>query len=130
MDGAIRVLMENGADREQISVAKVPGAFEIPLVAKKMALSRQYDSVICLGAVIKGETHHFEYISTEVSRGVAAVALETGIPIIFGVLMTDNLKQAMERAGVGSDVGVNENHRGRQAAMAAMEMANLMRQLK
>ncbi len=134
LEGALKVLMEQGADPEAIHVAKVPGAFEIPLVAKKMALSRQYDAVICLGAVIRGETPHFQYISTEVSRGVAKTALETGVPILFGVLTTENVQQAMERAGLGSDPedeAANQvNHRGRQAALSAIEMANLMKRLK
>jgi 6,7-dimethyl-8-ribityllumazine synthase len=126
LDGALEVLMEQGADPEQIHVARVPGAFEIPLVAKRMALSRHYDAVICLGAVIKGETSHFEYISSEASSGIARTALETGVPILFGVLTTDNVAQAMERAGLSS----HANHRGRQAALAAVEMANLIKKLK
>jgi 6,7-dimethyl-8-ribityllumazine synthase len=135
LDGALEVLKEQGADSQEIHVAWVPGAFEIPLVAKKMALSRQYDALICLGAVIRGETPHFEYISTEVSHGVARTALETGVPILFGVLTTENVQQAMERAGLGSDQDDTKamgqvNHRGRQAALSAVEMANLMRKLK
>lgn len=134
LEGALKLLVEQGADPEEIHVARVPGAFEIPLVAKKMALSRQYDAVICLGAVIRGETPHFEYISTEVSHGVAKAALETGVPVLFGVLTTENVQQAMERAGLASeqeDETVNQvNHRGRQAALSAIEMANLMRKLK
>jgi len=134
LDGALEVLTKQGADSEQIHVAKVPGAFEVPLVAKKMALSRQYYAVICLGAVIKGETPHFEYISTEVSSGIARTTLETGVPILFGVLTTDNVAQAMERAGLDSDskdeVSRQVNHRGRQAAFAAIEMANLIKNLK
>ena len=134
LEGALAVLSQQGANSDQIHVAKVPGAFEIPMVAKKMALSRQYDAVICLGAVIKGETPHFEYISAEVSSGIARTALETGVPILFGVLTTDNVAQAMERAGLGSDpedeTRVQMNHRGCQAARAAIEMANLMKRLK
>ncbi len=134
LEGALKVLVEQGANPEEIHVAKVPGAFEIPLAAKKMALSRQYDAVICLGAVIRGETPHFEYISTEVSHGVAKTALETGVPVLLGVLTTENVQQAMERAGLGSDqeheTANHVNHRGRQAALSAIEMANLMRRLK
>ena len=134
LDGALEVLRERGADLEQIHVARVPGAFEIPLVAKKMALSRQYDAVICLGAVIKGETPHFEYIATEVSSGIARTALETGVPILFGVITTDSVAQALERAGLSPDskgaVSSQVNHRGRQAALAAIEMANLIKKLK
>jgi 6,7-dimethyl-8-ribityllumazine synthase len=134
LGGALQALTEQGADPEQIHVAKVPGAFEIPLVAKKMALSRQYDAVICLGAVIRGETPHFEYISTEVSSGIARTALETGVPILFGVLTTENVTQAMERAGLSpdsKDEGSSQiHHRGCQAALAAIEMANLIKKLK
>jgi 6,7-dimethyl-8-ribityllumazine synthase len=134
LEGALKVLVERGANLEEIHVARVPGAFEIPLVAKKMALSRQYDAVICLGAVIKGETPHFEYISKEVSHGIAKAALDTGVPVLFGVLTTDDVQQAMERAGLGADLKdetVSQvNHRGRQAALSAIEMANLMKRLK
>lgn len=134
LEGALHVLVAQGADLEDVHVARVPGAFEIPLVAKRMALSKQYDSVICLGAVIKGETPHFEYISAEVSRGIARTALETGIPILYGVLMTDTVEQARERASQGSELRDNVKgnilHRGRQAALAAVEMANLMKQFK
>jgi 6,7-dimethyl-8-ribityllumazine synthase len=135
LEGALEVLKEQGANPEEIHVARVPGAFEIPLVAKKMALSRQYDAVICLGAVIRGETSHFEYISAEVSHGIAKTSLETGVPVLFGVLTTETAQQAMGRAGLGSDPGEDEkggqvNHRGRQAALSAIEMANLMKRLK
>jgi 6,7-dimethyl-8-ribityllumazine synthase len=134
LEGTLRVLAERGGDPEQIDVAWVPGAFEIPLVAKKMALSRQYDAVICLGAVIRGETPHFDYIASEVSKGIARTALETGVPIILGVLTTDNLQQALDRCGRGQQAekeGMpDEMHRGQQAALAAVEMANLMRKIK
>jgi 6,7-dimethyl-8-ribityllumazine synthase len=100
-----------------------PGAFEIPLLAKKMASSKKYDAVICLGAVIRGSTPHFDYVAAEVSKGVAHVGLETGLPVIFGVLTTDNLEQAIERAGTKS------GNKGFDAAMAAIEMANLMKEL-
>ena len=134
LEGALQVLAVHGADLEQVQVARVPGAFEIPLVAKKMALSRQYNAVICLGAVIRGETPHFEYISAEVSSGIAKMALETGIPILFGVLTTDTVEQAMERArdltSTTEDVSASARHRGRQTALAAVEMANLVKQFK
>lgn len=125
LEGAVQVLTEQGADPDLIEIARVPGAFEVPLVAKKMALSRRYDAVICLGAVIRGETPHFEYISAEVARGIAQSALETGVPILFGVLTTHNVAQAMERAE-----GDRTRHRGRQAAWSAIEVANLMKQIK
>jgi 6,7-dimethyl-8-ribityllumazine synthase len=104
-------------------VVRVPGAFEIPLVAKKLAASGRYDALICLGAVIRGATPHFDYVSAEVSKGIAAVALEAGIPVTFGVLTTDTLEQAIERAG--SKAG----NKGFDAAMAAIEMANLYQAL-
>ena len=107
----------------------------MPLAAKKMALSGRYDAVICLGAVIRGETPHFEYISAEVSRGIASTALETGVPILFGVLTTDTVRQAVERSGAGEAPGKGrkaelEMNRGRQTALSAVEMANLMKQLQ
>ena len=101
----------------------VPGAFEIPLAAKKLAASGRYDAVICLGAVIRGATPHFDYVSNEVSKGIAAAALETGVPIIFGVLTTDTIEQAIERAGTKS------GNKGYEAATTAIEMANLFKQL-
>ncbi len=107
----------------QISLVKVPGAFEIPLVAKRLAESGRYDAVICLGAVIRGATPHFDYVAAEVSKGIAAVALETKIPVTFGVLTTDNLEQAIERAGSKS------GNKGWDAAVAAMEMVNLFKQI-
>lgn len=118
--GALDALTRHGARDEDIDVAKVPGAFEIPLVAKQMARKEKYDAVICLGAVIRGSTPHFEYVSAEVSKGVALVGLESGVPVIFGVITTDTLEQAIERAG--SKAG----NKGWAAAMAAMEMADLM----
>ena len=118
--GALDALTRHGARDEDIDVAKVPGAFEIPLMAKKMAQKEKYDAVICLGAVIRGSTPHFEYVSAEVSKGVALVGLEAGVPVIFGVITTDTLEQAIERAG--SKAG----NKGWSAAMAAMEMADLM----
>jgi len=123
VDGAMDALVRHGADESQVTLLKVPGAFEIPLVAKKIAESGKYDAVVCLGAVIRGATPHFEYVAAEVSKGIAAVALESNIPVTFGVLTTDNLEQAIERAG--SKAG----NKGYEAAVAAMEMANLFREL-
>lgn len=123
VEGAMDALIRHGAKEDQISLAKVPGAFEIPLTAKKLAGSGKYDAVICLGAVIRGSTPHFEYVAAEVSKGIATVALETSIPVTFGVLTTDNLEQAIERAG--SKAG----NKGWDAAMAAMELVNLYKDL-
>jgi 6,7-dimethyl-8-ribityllumazine synthase len=123
LDGALDALRRHGADEDRITVARVPGSFEIPLVAKKMAASRQYDAVICLGTVIRGATPHFEYIASEVAKGVAMAGLETGVPIAFGVLTTDSIEQAVERAGTKA------GNKGFDAACAAMEMANLLREL-
>jgi len=124
MEGALDALTRHGATDEQVSLVKVPGAFEIPLSAKRLAESGKYDAIICLGAVIRGSTPHFEYVAAEVSKGVASVSLESKIPVIFGVLTTDNLEQAIERAG--SKTG----NKGWDAAMAAMEMVNLFKELK
>ncbi len=122
--GALDVLIRNGAEDGDIEVYKVPGAFEIPQVARKMALGRKYDAVICLGAVIRGATPHFDYIAAEVSKGIAMVGLEGEVPVTFGVLTTENLEQAIERAG--SKAG----NKGWDAALAAVEMANLYREMK
>jgi 6,7-dimethyl-8-ribityllumazine synthase len=107
----------------QVDYVWVPGAFEIPLVARQMAQSGRYDAVICLGAVIRGQTPHFEYVSAEVSKGVAAAAFQTGVPVIFGVLTTDTMQQAMERAGIKANLGW-------EYGMSALEMASLMQQIK
>ena len=120
LEGAIDTLVRHGADEKQLSVVRVPGAFEIPLAAKKMAASDKYDAVICLGAVIRGGTPHFEYVSSEVTKGVASVSLESGLPISFGVLTTDSVEQAIERAGTKA------GNKGTEAAMSAIEMVNLM----
>ena len=109
---------------QQVDVAYVPGTFEVPLIARKMAESGKYDAVICLGAVIRGSTPHFDYVANEVSKGVASVALQTGIPCIFGVLTTDTIEQAVERAGTKS------GNKGWDAAVAAIEMANLVKSLE
>lgn len=121
--GAIDALKRSGADEKDIDLFKVPGAFEIPLLAKKVAKTGRYDAVICLGAVIRGSTPHFDYVANEVSKGIAHVSLETDIPVAFGVLTTDTLEQAIERAG--SKAG----NKGWDAAMAAIEMANLIKTL-
>jgi 6,7-dimethyl-8-ribityllumazine synthase len=120
LEGALDALLRSGARDEDIDIVKVPGAFEIPLMAKKMALTKQYHAVICLGAVIRGATPHFEYVSAEVSKGVAAVGLETGVPVIFGIVTTDTIEQAIERAGTKA------GNKGWSAAVAAIEMANLI----
>lgn len=119
VEGAIDALLRHGAEKDQLVVVKVPGAFEIPPVAKQMAESGRYDALVCLGAVIRGSTPHFDYVSAEVSKGIAAVSMDAGIPVTFGVLTTDTLEQAIERAG--SKAG----NKGFDAAMAAIEMANL-----
>ncbi len=124
LGGALDALKRSGGSEEQIDVFKVPGAFEIPLLAKQVAISGRYDAVICLGAVIRGATPHFDYVASEVSKGIASVSLETSIPIAFGVLTTDTLEQAIERAG--SKAG----NKGWDAAMAAIEMVNLIRQVQ
>jgi 6,7-dimethyl-8-ribityllumazine synthase len=123
LGGALDALRRNGADDHSIDVFKVPGAFEIPLMAKKVAGLGRYDAVICLGAVIRGATPHFDYVASEVSKGIANVSLETNTPIAFGVLTTDTIEQAIERAGTKS------GNKGWDAALAAIEMANLVRQL-
>ncbi|GAB4261069.1 6,7-dimethyl-8-ribityllumazine synthase [Deferrisoma sp.] len=121
VEGAVDAVVRTGGDPDAIRVYKVPGAFEIPLVAKKLATSGRFDAVVCLGAVIRGSTPHFDYVASEVAKGVALVALETGLPVTFGVLTTDTLEQAIERAG--SKAG----NKGFEAAMAAIETANLLR---
>ncbi|HUU81814.1 MAG TPA: 6,7-dimethyl-8-ribityllumazine synthase [Acidobacteriota bacterium] len=123
MEGAVDALRRHGAIEENIFLVKVPGAFEIPVVAKRLAQSGSYDAVVCLGAVIRGATPHFDYVAAEVSKGIANVALETTVPVTFGVLTTDNLEQAIERAGSKS------GNKGYEAAMAAIEMVNLFNKL-
>jgi 6,7-dimethyl-8-ribityllumazine synthase len=124
IEGALDALTRAGADEKDISIAKVPGAFEIPLAAKRMARSGKVDAVICLGAVIRGATPHFEYISAEVSKGIATVALEMEIPVVFGVITTDTIEQAIERAGTKS------GNKGFDAALSAIEMVDLFRKMK
>jgi len=123
LEGALDALKRHGADMDGTEVAWVPGSFEIPLVAQKMARSGRYNAVICLGAVIRGSTPHFDYIAAEVTKGVAAVSLSTGVPVVFGVITTDSIEQAIERAGT------KMGNKGADAAVTAIEMANLMREL-
>ena len=123
LDGALDALLRHEVARDDITVYKVPGSFELPLVAKKLAQTGRFDAIICLGAVIRGETPHFEYVSAEVSKGIANVSLETGVPVIFGVITADTLEQAIERAGTKA------GNKGFSAAMSAIEMANLMKNI-
>jgi 6,7-dimethyl-8-ribityllumazine synthase len=124
LSGALDALKRHGASEDDVDVAWVPGAFEITLIAQKMAESGKYDAVITLGAVIRGSTPHFDYVCSEVAKGVSAINLKTGIPTIFGVLTTDSIEQAIERAGTKA------GNKGWEAATAAIEMANLVKQLK
>ena len=119
--GALDALKRHGADEDAVDVAWVPGAFEIPMIAQKMAESKKYDAIICLGTVIRGSTSHYDYVCAEVSKGVAHVGLASGVPTIFGVLTTDTIEQAIERSGTKA------GNKGFDAAMAAMEMANLLK---
>jgi len=120
-EGSVDAIVRHGGDEKNIEIIKVPGAFEIPLIAKKAAKSGKYDAVICLGAVIRGATPHFDYVAAEVSKGIATVGLETEIPITFGVLTTDNIEQAIERAGSKS------GNKGWDAAVSAIEMVSLLK---
>ena len=124
LDGAMDTLLRHDADEEKIEVVWVPGSFEIPYAASKLANSRKYDAVICLGAVIRGDTPHFDYIAAEVTKGIALTGMKTGIPTIYGVITTDTLEQAIERAGTKA------GNKGADAANSAIEMANLFKQLK
>jgi len=124
LEGAIDALVRHGGSDGDITVARVPGAFEIPLAAQTMAASKKYDAVICLGAVIRGSTPHFDYVAAEVSKGVASVSLESGVPVAFGVLTTDTIEQAVERAGTKA------GNKGFEAAVTAIETANLLKALK
>ncbi len=119
LEGSIDTLTRQGADEESIDVTWTPGSFEVPYIAKRMASSKKYDAVICLGAILRGSTPHFDYIANETAKGVAKVSLDTDVPCIFGVITADTLEQAIERAGT------KEGNKGRQAALAAIEMANL-----
>lgn len=124
VDGALDGLKRHGVNENNIDISLVPGAFEIPLLAKKMAKTNNYDAIICLGAVIKGSTPHFDYVCAEVSKGVASVSLEYEKPVIFGVLTTDSIEQAIERAGTKA------GNKGYDAAVTAIEMANLLNEIK
>lgn len=124
LSGALDTLQRHGVNGEDIDIAWVPGSFEIPITADRMAKAGKYDAVICLGAVIRGSTPHFEYIAAEVSKGIAQVGLKTGVPTIFGVITTDNIEQAIERAGTKA------GNKGADAAESAIEMANLFKHLK
>lgn len=123
LDGAIDALARHGAKEDDIEVVKVPGSFEIPLVAKKMASKGEYNAVICLGTVIRGATPHFDYVAAEVSKGVAAASMETGVPIAFGVITSDTIEQAVERAGTKA------GNKGWDAAITAIEMAQVLKKL-
>jgi len=123
LEGALDTLKRSGVKEKEIEVARVPGAYEIPLVARKMALSGRYDAVICLGAVIRGATPHFDLVAGEAAKGIAQVGMESGLPVLFGVLTTDTIEQAIERAG--SKAG----NKGSECAAAAIEMVNLLSQL-
>ena len=123
LEGALDILRRHGAAEDAVDVVWVPGAFEIPLAAKKLATSGKYDAVICVGAVIRGATSHYDYVCSEVSKGVAQAGLSTGVPVIFGVVTTENIEQAVERAGTKA------GNKGADGAMAAMEMANLLKKI-
>ena len=123
LEGAQDAMLRHGVGQEDIDVAWVPGSFEIPIVAKKLAQTKRYDAVICLGAVIRGGTPHFDYISAEVTKGIAVVGLETGLPVIYGMITAETLEQAIERAGT------KEGNQGFKAASAAIEMANLFKNI-
>jgi len=124
VNGCIDTLIRHGADDKEITVAWVPGAFELPLAAQKMAKSKSYDAVICLGTVIRGATPHFDYIASEAAKGVAKVSLDSGVPVVFGIITADSIEQAVERAGS------KDGNKGRDAAVSAIEMANLLGELK
>jgi 6,7-dimethyl-8-ribityllumazine synthase len=122
--GALDALKRHGASEKHIDIVRVPGAFDIPIVARKLAMSKRYDSLIALGAVVRGQTPHFDYVAGECASGIARIALESGVPIAFGVLTTDTVEQAVDRAGGKA------GNKGADAAMAAIEMANLLRRLE
>ena len=124
LGGALDGLMRHGVKEENIHTAWVPGAFEIPLIASKMAKSRKYDAIICVGAVIRGSTSHYDYVCNEVSKGIATVSLENDMPVLFGVVTTDNIEQAIERAGTKA------GNKGYDCAVSAIEMVNLIRELE
>lgn len=121
--GALDAFQRSGGESEDVTVVKVPGSFEIPLTAKKLAKSNNFDAVVCLGAVIRGGTPHFDYVANEMSKGIANVSLETGIPIAFGVITADNLEQAIERAGT------KHGNKGEEAVLSAVEMVHTLRKI-
>jgi 6,7-dimethyl-8-ribityllumazine synthase len=121
LSGAIDTFVRHGGNENNITVSWVPGAFEIPLIAQKMAESKKYDAVVCLGAVIRGATSHYDYVCSEVSKGVAQVGLKSGVPVMFGVVTTENIEQAIDRAGTKS------GNKGSDAALSAIEMVNLVK---
>lgn len=123
LGGTMDGLLRHGMNEEDVDVAWVPGAFEMPLVAQRMAESKKYDAVICLGAVIRGSTTHYDYVCSEVSKGIASASMSTGVPVMFGVLTTENIEQAIERAGTKS------GNKGYDCAVSAIEMANLLKQI-
>lgn len=123
LEGAVDCIVRHGGEKENIDVYKVPGSFEIPLIAKKLAKSGKYDAVICLGAVIRGSTPHFDYVANEVTKGIAQVSLETEVPIAYGILTTDTIEQAIERAGT------KMGNKGFDAALTAIEMANIIKSI-
>ncbi len=123
VSGAQDCLVRHGVNDDDISVAWVPGAFEIPVIAKRMAKSKKYDAIICVGAVIRGATSHYDYVCNEVSKGIAAVSIDTGIPVLFGILTTDTIEQAIERAGTKA------GNKGSDCAMSALEMVNLIKNI-
>jgi 6,7-dimethyl-8-ribityllumazine synthase len=123
LDGAKDALLRHGVKEEDIDIIKVPGSFEIPMIAKKMALKGTYNAIICLGTIIRGATPHFEYVAAEVSKGIAAVSMETGVPVAFGIITSDTIEQAVERAGTKS------GNKGWDAALSAIEMAQLLKKL-
>ncbi len=123
VSGAMDGLLRHDVAEEDVSLARVPGAFEIPVIASRLAKSGKYDAVICLGAVIRGSTSHYDYVCSEVSKGIASVSLETGVPVMFGILTTENIEQAIERAGTKAD------NKGYDCALCAIEMVNLIREI-
>ena len=124
VSGCLDTLTRHGVNNEDLSITWVPGAFEVPLLAQRLAKSKLYDALICLGTVIRGSTPHFDYIASEVAKGIAKVSLDTGLPVIFGIITADTIEQAVERAGT------KEGNKGRDAALSAIEMANLLAQIK
>ncbi|MDD5432166.1 MAG: 6,7-dimethyl-8-ribityllumazine synthase [Candidatus Omnitrophica bacterium] len=124
ISGCTDTLLRHGAQDNDLTVSMVPGAFEIPLVAQKLAKSKSFDAIVCLGTVIRGATPHFDYVAAEVSKGIAKVSLDTGIPVVFGVITADTIEQAIERAGT------KDGNKGKDAALSAIEMVNLLEQIK